>query len=220
MKHNKKPNEETKPKQKSMEAMKMATPDHEDKASQTAQSVGEKVRRTEERAAEQTKRIGETAIDAGQEVTRVSADLLRQNAETLQNAMRCGLEMTTAAIGRSTDQFNRTFDLSGDVQQATERSARNTAATLQSTSAAAQAMSEMYREYFAFVRHQMENTINRMSQFWACRTPQDVAALQSDIMRETVQNAVESSRRMVNIMSVKVDDAAKRMAQNTDRPAA
>jgi hypothetical protein len=203
-----------------MEAMKMATPGHEDRSSQTAESVGEKVRRTEERAAEQTKRIGETAVEAGQDVTRVGADLLRQNAETLQDAMRLGLEMTTAVMGRSTDQFRRTLGASGDLQQATERSARNAATTLQSTSAAAQAMSEMYREYFAFVRHQMENTINRMSQFWACRTPQEVAALQSDIMRETVQNAVESSCRMVNIMSVKVDDAAKRMAQNTDRPAA
>jgi hypothetical protein len=219
MKRNKKAKEE-KPKQKPMEAMKMATPGHENKVSQTAQSVDETIRHTGERAAEQTKRIGETAIDAGQEVTRVGADLLRQNAETLQNAMRCGLEMTTAAIGRSTDQVSRTFDFSGGVQQATERSARNTAATLQSTSAAAQAMSEMSREYLEFIRHQMENTMNRMNEFWACRTPQDIAALQSDFMRETVQNAVESGRRMVNIMSLKVDDAAKRMAQKTDRPAA
>jgi hypothetical protein len=57
-----------------------------------------------------------------------------------------------------------------------------------------------------------------MSQFWACRTPQNVAALQSDIMRETVQNAVDSSRRMVNIMSLKVDDAAKRIAQKYGPP--
>jgi hypothetical protein len=220
MKHNKKSNQEIKPKQKSMEAMKMATPGHEDTSSQTAQSVDETVRRTGERAAEQTKRIGQTAIDAGQEVTRVGTDLLRQNADIFQNAMRFGLEITTAAMGRSTDQFSRTFDLSGGVQQATERSARNAAATLQSTSAVAQAMSEMSREYFEFVRHQMENTMNRMNEFWACRTPQDIAALQSDFMRETVQNAVESGRRMVNIMSLKVDDAAKRMAQNTNRPAA
>jgi hypothetical protein len=211
---------ETKPKQKSMEAMKMATPDHADKASQTAESVGEKVRRTEERATEQAKRIGETAVEAGQDVTRVSADLLRQNAETLQDAMRMGLEMTTAAIGRSTDQFSRTFDGSGGLQQATERSARNAAATLHSTSAAAQAMSEMSRECLAFFRHQMESSAKCMSQFWACRSPQEIIALQSDFIRETVENAAESGRRMINIMSLKVDDAAKRIAQDTDRHAA
>jgi hypothetical protein len=221
MKHNKKSREAMKPHQKSMEAMKMANPGHEDKSTQTAQTVDETVRRTGERSAEQTKRIGETAVEAGQEVTRVGADLLRQNAETLQNAMRLGLDMTTAVMGRSADQFSRTLGLSGnDVQQATERSARNAVTTLQSTSAVAQGMSEMYREYFAFVRHQMENTMNRMNALWGCRTPQEIGAVQSDFMRETVQSAVESGRRMVNVMSVKVDDAAKRMAQNMDRPPA
>jgi Phasin protein len=213
MKHKKKLSEENKPKQKPMEAMKIATADHENKASHTAQTIDETARQIGERAAEQTKRIGETSVEAGQEVTRVGADLLRQNAETLQNTTRFGSEMTTAVMGRSTDQFSRTFD----VRQATEWSTRNAAATLQSTSAAAQAMSEMSREYLTFVRHQIENTMNCMNQFWACRTPQGVAALQSDFMRETVQNVVQSSRRMVNIISAKVDDAAKRMARNTDR---
>jgi hypothetical protein len=89
------------------------------------------------------------------EITLQGCDLLRSPAgpelvhavhrilhlvpnETLQNAMRFGLDMTTAVMGRSTDQFSRSFDMSGGVQQATERSARNAAATLQSTSAAAQ----------------------------------------------------------------------------------
>jgi hypothetical protein len=219
MKHNKKSREAMKPPQKSMEAMKMANPGHEDRSTQTAQTVDETVRRIGERSAE-TKRIGETAVEAGQEVTRVGADLLRQNAETLQNAMRFGLEMTAAVMGRSADQFSRTLGLAGNDVQATERSARNAVTTLQSTSAVAQGMSEMYREYFVFVRHQMENTMNRMNELWGCRTPQEIGAVQSDFMREAVQSAVESGRRMVNIMSLKVDDAAKRMAQNVDRPAA
>ncbi|MBO4228522.1 phasin family protein [Bradyrhizobium neotropicale] len=215
----KKSNEENKPKQKPMETMKMATPEHENKASQTAQSINQSARQTGERAAEQTKRLGETAVEAGQEVTRVGADLLRQNAETLQEAMRLGLEMTTTVMGRSSDQFSRTFDLSGD-EKATEHSARNAATTLQTTRAAAQAMSEMSREYSEFVRHQLENARNRMNQFWACRTPQEFAVLQSDFMRDSVQSAVECSRRMVDIMSAKVDDAAKHIRQNTQRPAA
>ena len=40
---------------------------------------------------------------------RAGADLLQQNAETLQNALRFGLDMTTAVMGRSTDQFSRTL---------------------------------------------------------------------------------------------------------------
>jgi hypothetical protein len=59
-------------------------------------------------------------------VARASANLLKQNAETLQNACRFGLHMATSVMGQSTEQFGRTLGLSGDgVQQATERSARN-----------------------------------------------------------------------------------------------
>jgi hypothetical protein len=148
-------------------------------------------------------------------------DLLQQNAETLQNALRFGLEMATAVMGRSTDQLSRTLGLSGnEVQPATERSARNAATILHSSTAVAKGMSGMSQEYFAFVRHQMESTMNRMNELWGCRTPQDIAAVQSDFVRETVESALDSSRRMANMSLKAADDAAKHMAQNIERRAA
>jgi phasin family protein len=196
----------------------MANPRQEDKSNQNAEQT---IRQASERTAEQTKRVGETAVEASQEVARVGADLLRQNAEAMQNALRFGLEMTTAVMGRSTDQVSRTLGLSGnEVQEATERSARNAATTLQSTSVLAKGMTGMSREYFAFVRHQMESSMNRMNELWACRTPQEIAAVQSDFVRETLEGAVESSRRMADMSLKAADDAAKRMAQNIERRAA
>ena len=195
----------------------MANPRQEDKSAQTAE---EAVRRTSERAAEQTRRIGETAVAAGQEAVRASADLLQQNSQALQNALRFGMDATTAVMGRSTDQFSRSWGLSGSgVQQATERSARNAATVLHSTSAMAKVMGDMSREYFAFVRHQMETTMDRMNELWACRTPQDVAAVHSDFVRETIEGAMESGHRMADI-SLKATEEAKQMAQNIERRAA
>jgi hypothetical protein len=65
----------------------------------------------------------------------------------------------------------------------------------------------------------MENGLERMNELWRCRTPQDVAAVQSDFVRESVESAVESGQRIAD-MSLKVtNDAAKNMAQ-IDRRAA
>jgi hypothetical protein len=198
-------------------SVKMANPHPEDKSTQTAE---EAVRRTSERTAEQTKRIAETAVETGQEVVQSGADLLQQNAQTLQNALRFGMSTTTALMGRSTDQVSRTMGLSGnDVQQVTERSARNAVSVLHTTAAVAKVMNDMSREYFAFVQHQMESTMDRMSELWGCRTPQDVAAVQSELVRHTVESAVESTRRIAD-MSLKATDAAKQMAQNIERRAA
>jgi hypothetical protein len=204
----------------------MANPRHEDKPTQ---SIEDAARRTSERTAEQTSRIGEAAsaqttrigqaaAEAGEEVARAGANLLQQNAETLQNAWRLGLDMATAVMGRSTDQLGRTLGFSGDgVQQATERSARNAQSILYTSTAAAKAMDGMSRECFEFVRQQIEKSMDRMNELWGCRTPQDVAAIQTDLVRETMGSVLESSRRIAD-MSVKLaDDAAKHMAQNMER---
>ncbi|MFL6789838.1 MAG: phasin family protein [Bradyrhizobium sp.] len=196
----------------------MANPRQEDKSIQAAEDA---VRRTSEKTAEQTRRIGETAVEAGQEVARAGADVLQQNAETLQSALRFSLDTATAAMGRSTDQFSRTLGLSGDeAQRAAERSARSAATVLQSTTAIAKGMSGMSQEYFAFVRHQIESSMERMNELWRCRTPQDVVAVQTDFVRETVESALESSRRMADISLKATEDTAKRMAQTVERRAA
>jgi len=196
----------------------MANPRHEDKSNEAAPDA---VRQTSEKTADQTRRIGDTAVEAGQEVARAGADLFQQNAETLQSTLRFGLDMATAMMGRSTDHVSRAFGLSGnEVQQSTERAARNAATILQSSTALAKGMKGMSQEYFAFVRHQIENSMERMNELWQCRTPQDVAALQSDFMRESVENAMESGQRIAD-MSLKVtNDTARNMTQKMDRRAA
>ena len=188
----------------------------------STQNIEDTARHASERATEQTTRMGQVAAEAGDEVARVGAQLLQQNAETVQNAWRFGLDMATKVMGRSTEELGRTLGFSGSeaqqAQQATERSARNTETILYSSTAATRLMSGMSQEYFEFVRQQMEKSMERMNELWRCRTPQDLAAVQSDLMRETVGSVLQSSRKLAD-MSLKVaDDATKHMERV--RPAA
>ena len=191
---------------------------HEDAARRASDRTADQTSRIGQAAAEQTARIGQVAAEAGEEVVRAGAHLFQQNAETLQNAWRFGLDTTTAVMGRSTDQLGRTLGLSGnEAQQATERSARNTEIVLYTSTAAAKLMGGMSREYFEFVRQQIENSMGRMNELWRCRTPQDVAAVQSDLVRETVGGVLESSRRVADMSLKLADDAAKHMTENMER---
>jgi hypothetical protein len=193
----------------------MANPRHEERSTQTAEDT---VRRTSERAADQTGRIGRAAAEAGEEMVRASANLLQQNAETLQNTWRFGLDLTTAVMGRSVDQLGRTLGLSGaEAQQAAERSARNAEAILYSTTAVNKVLSGMSREYFEFVRHQVESGMDRMNELWRCRTPQDVAVVQSDLVRDSMGGILESSRRMADMSLKAADDTAKHMTETMER---
>jgi hypothetical protein len=203
----------------------MANPRQEERSTQSSEDTRRSSERTAEQtarigqaAAEQTTRIGQAAAEAGEEVARASANLLKENAEAMQNAWRFGLDMTTAVMGRSTDQLSRTLGLTGDeAQKATERSASNTQTILYSTTAVTKVMSGMSREYFELVRHQFENGVDRMNDLWRCRTPQDVAAVQSDLMRDVVGNVLESSRRVADMSLKLADDATKRIARDMER---
>jgi len=123
-------------------------------------------------------------------------------------------------MGRSTEQFGRTLGLSGDgvqaTEQATERSARNAQTLLYTGSAAARVVGGMSQEYFQMIRHQVEKNMGHMNELWSCRTPQDFAAVQSDMVRETVETALESSRRIADMSLKMADDAGKQMKQSME----
>jgi phasin family protein len=206
----------------------MANPRQDDKSTQgmddaarrAGESAAEQTTRIGQAAADQTARVGQAAAEAGEEVARASANLLKQNVETLQNAWRFGLEAATSAMERSTEQFGRTLGVSGEgAQQATkaaERSARNAQTLLYTGTAAARVVGGMSQEYFQMVRHQVEKNMDHMNELWSCRTPQDFAAVQSDMVRETVETALESSRRIADMSLKMADDAGKQMKQSME----
>jgi phasin family protein len=74
----------------------------------------------------------------------------------------------------------------------------------------------MSQEYFQMSRHQVEKNMDHMNELWSCRTPQDFAAVQSDMVRETVETALESSRRIADMSLKMADDAGKQMKQSME----
>jgi phasin family protein len=203
---------------------RMVNPHQEEKSEQ---GVDDTARRVGEKAAEQTSRIGQAAVDqtaragqaaaeVGEEVARASANLLRQNVETIQNTWRSGLESATSVMGRSTEQIGVSGEGAQQATEATERSARNAQTLLYTSTAAARVMGDVSQEYFQMVRHQLEKNMDHMRELWTCRTPQDFAAIQTDMMRETVETALESSRRIADMSRKMADEAGKQIKQSME----
>ncbi|WP_283810956.1 phasin family protein [Bradyrhizobium genosp. SA-3] len=104
-----------------------------------------------------------------------------------------------------------------EAERATERSGRTAETIMYSTIADAKGMNGVSREYFDFVRQQIERTMGRMNEPWRCRTPHDLAAVQTDLMRDTISGALDTSRRMAD-MSLKVaDNAGNHITQSIER---
>ena len=58
--------------------------------------------------------------------------------------------------------------------------------------------------------------MDHMNELWSCRTPQDFAAVHSDMVRETVETALESSRRIADMSLKMADEAGKQIKQSVE----
>ncbi len=174
------------------------------------------VRKIRQSAAEKVRPVGQNAVIGSQEDTPLGSGLLRRNAETVQTAMRVGLDAATAAMGGSSNQLGMA---GSQVQHATELTTRGAATILHSTTAAAESVNRMSQEYFAFVHHQIERNVQRMNQLCGCRSPQEVATVQAEFLRETMEDAMQSGWRMADAWP-KTARAANEIAPDAKQRAA
>jgi len=77
-------------------------------------------------------------------------------------------------------------------------------------------MGGMSREYFEVVKRQVEQNMDRLTELWSCRTPEDVAAVQSDMLRETVGTVLESSHRIADMSLKLADDAGRQINEKLE----
>jgi hypothetical protein len=90
---------------------------------------------------------------------------------------------------------------------------------MESAAAVSKGLNEISREYLSVRPKANGKNMVRLNELWQCRTPHEFAAVQSDLIRDTMTGVLESGRRVAD-MSLKVaDDAGKRIANNIQRVA-
>ena len=192
----------------------MANPRHDNKPTQ---SVQDEARHTVDRTTDEMKRMGETTVKTGEQMARTSAELLRQNADMVQKSWSFGSEMAASLMNSSSEQLGRTLGVSGDeARKATDRSARNAETILYSVTAFAKGWNGASQEYLDFVQQQFARNMDRVTELWRCRSPQDVAAVQTDLVRETVSDLFERNRRIADMSLRLADDAGSHIAKSME----
>jgi hypothetical protein len=208
----------------------MANPRQDDRTNQSAQAAQHAVqdaqdaaRRTGDefrRAAEEGTRkatgaatdLSRSALDAGERASRSGAEIVQQNADLMRKAWHSYIDMMAQMTGRSADELGRTFPtanpISGeDARKSAEQSTRNVDAVLDSGTVLAKGVEDVTREWFDFARGRVEHNLASFAEFARCRSPQHVAALQSELMRNNMEGLLQISRKVAEI-SVRVAEDA------------
>ena len=151
---------------------------------------------------------------AGERAARAGADVANRGAETLRDTMRSGLNTATETFQRATDQFLKGFTFSGpQSEDVARRSSQAIDAVTQTGSIMARGFQEVSQELIGLAQERLTKNIDGLNRLAGCRSVQDFVSVQSDLVRDNLQQAIETNRRVAEV-SLRIADEAARTIQN------
>jgi hypothetical protein len=161
--------------------------------------------------AESTTRMKDVAARASDQAMRASVEIMQRNAETVQHTLACGAKLAAQMTQRTADQFGRAIGFSGEgAQTAAQKSSRNLEAIVQSGTVLTEITQRLCEEWAETARARVERGFDRMGAFMQCRTPQDFALLQSELLRDNVETALGYARKAGEHSARLCDEARRR----------
>ena len=178
---------------------------------QAEKDMAETGHETARRAASQAAHTARTMSDAAERTARTSADVLQRNSEQMRQTFEMGSDAAARMAERAFGQFARVFGVvtGNGAQQATQQSARNVETILQSSAIIADGMQTISREWLTFVQNRAERNMERLEALTNCRSVQDCVAAQTDLVRDSIEDLLQTTRRIAEVSNRMVDQAVQ-----------
>ena len=179
---------------------------HINKASDAGRNAADEATRTARTVTDEAGRVGERTARAG-------ADVFRRGTETARDNLQSGLNTATQSFQRINDQFTQALGFNGpQAEELTRRSSQNLQAVTQASSVLARGFQEVSHEVLGLVQDRMTKNIDGLSRLAGCRSVQDFVAVQSDLVRDGLQQVIDTNKRVAEV-SVRIADEAARSIQ-------
>src|SRR5689334_14998429 len=188
--------------------MKTSTLDEEDlmPAPETARNATDEAARTARTVTDEAARVGEQSARAG-------ADMARRGTETARDTFQSGLNTANETFQSMSDQFTKVLGFNGpQSEELTRRSSQNLQAVSQASSVLAKGAQEVSHEVLGWVQDRVQKNIDGLGRLAGCRSVQDFVATQSDLMRDGLQQVIDTNKRIAEL-SVRVTEEAARSIQ-------
>jgi phasin family protein len=160
------------------------------------------------------------ALESAKESARHIAETARQAADTTQETLRAAAETASQTLQRAADELGRTLGLSGEQgQELARQSTRNLEAMTECGTVLARGFQEISREWITLAQHRLQRNLEALETLASCRTMQDLVAAQTQLVRDNMQEIVDTGRHIAEA-SVKVaNEAAEVLTTPAQAPA-
>jgi hypothetical protein len=170
---------------------------------------------TDTHAREQTKRDEQARKNGDAARTGVErlADFRQRATDDAWKSMESSVEAASQGVQNASDQFARTLGYSGEEgERLARQSGQNVEAITKFGTVLTQACQDTSREWYGLAQKQLQRNLEGLSKLAHCRSVQDFAAVQSGLIRESLQHMVEDTGSIVGISLRAVDEARKAVA--------
>ena len=180
----------------------MATPNDTDDQSKAADEAA----RTARTVTDETALVGEQAA-------RTGADIARRSAETARETLQSGLNTATQSFQRITDQFTQVLGFNGpQAEELARRSSENLQAVSQASTVIVKGAQDVSREWFNAAQERLTKGMDGLNRLAGTRSVQDFVAVQSDLVRDDLEQVIATNQRLAEL-SVRVAEEAAQIIQ-------
>jgi phasin family protein len=164
-------------------------------------------------AARTVRVVTDEAARVGEQTARAGADAFRRGTETARDNLQSGLNTANLSFQRINDQFTQALGFNGpQAEELARRSSQNLQAVSQASTVLARGAQEVSQEVFGLVQDRLQKNIEAVSRIAGVRSVQDFVAVQSDLVRDGLQQVIDTNKRIAEL-SVRVADEAARAIQ-------
>ncbi len=165
-------------------------------------------------AADEAARTARTVADeagrVGEQTARAGADAARRSAETARDTFQAGLNTANESFQRMTDQFTQVLGFNGpQAEELARRSSQNLQAVTQASAVLVKGAQEVSHEVLGLVQNRVQKNLDAVNRLAGVRSVQDFVAVQSDLVRDGLQQVIDTNRRIAEVSLRTADEAAR-----------
>ena len=161
--------------------------------------------------------VAREAANAGEQTARAGADMARRGAETARDTLQSGLNTATETFQRINDQFTRVLGFSGpQAGKVARHSSENIQAVSQASTVLVRGTQEVSQELLGMTRDQLAKNLEAFNRLLGCRSVQEFVTVQSDLARDSLQQVIDTNRRVAEVSLRIADEAAQVMQGQAD----